>query len=292
MAEIAYQHKDITSKIFAESLKEKSFAVYGVNLPRIKEVFPTNLPQITANELRMDNLFLLEDGRLLIVDYESQYRPENMLKYANYLERVYRKYRKEYPDREIIMLVLYTSDVTRAQVKPVLDLGSLRIQIKAGFLSEIDSTKVLGQLQKKINRKEPLSDEEVMQLVILPLTVKGKRAKEKLLYQAVELSKNIIDENQQMETLAGIITFADKIVSRALSNQLKEWIKMTKVAQLFEEEKQEALKKQKVEVTIEVTKEVTKEVKRDIARKFKKSGIALEIIMDNTGLTKEEIEKL
>lgn len=42
---IAYQNKDIVSKIFAESLKEKSLNVYGLNVPKVVGVLPTNLRQ-------------------------------------------------------------------------------------------------------------------------------------------------------------------------------------------------------------------------------------------------------
>jgi len=55
---IAYQNKDITSKILAEKFTGKSLNVYGFNLPKIKEVLPTNLPAIQEDELRLDNLFL------------------------------------------------------------------------------------------------------------------------------------------------------------------------------------------------------------------------------------------
>lgn len=79
-SQIAYQNKDIYSKIFAEKLKGKSFQVYGVDLPQIKQIMPTNLPNIWVNELRMDHLFLLEDNTFLIVDYESAYKPENKIK--------------------------------------------------------------------------------------------------------------------------------------------------------------------------------------------------------------------
>lgn len=82
------QNKDITSKIFAEALKEKSFAVYGVETPRVKEIWSTNLPRIAVNELRMDNLFLLEDDTLAIFDYESKYEVKSKIKYVNYVNRV------------------------------------------------------------------------------------------------------------------------------------------------------------------------------------------------------------
>ena len=39
---IAYQNKDITSKFLAENFKGKTFRVYGLELPEIKNVLPTN----------------------------------------------------------------------------------------------------------------------------------------------------------------------------------------------------------------------------------------------------------
>ena len=84
--EIAYQNKDVASKVMAEEFEGKSFAVYGIDVPKIVKVEPTNLPAIEANELRMDNIFLLEDSTYAIVDYESEYRRENIFKYLGYVE--------------------------------------------------------------------------------------------------------------------------------------------------------------------------------------------------------------
>lgn len=42
--EIAYQNKDITSKVLAENFKGKTFRVYGLDLPEIRGVHPTNIP--------------------------------------------------------------------------------------------------------------------------------------------------------------------------------------------------------------------------------------------------------
>lgn len=71
---IAYQNKDI---LFGQTYKEKSFAAYGIDLPPIKELLPTSLPKISANEKDIDNLFLLEDGTYAIVDYESEFKKLN-----------------------------------------------------------------------------------------------------------------------------------------------------------------------------------------------------------------------
>ena len=43
---IVYQNKDVEFKMISETFKEKSFAAYGLDLPKIKAVLPTNLPAV------------------------------------------------------------------------------------------------------------------------------------------------------------------------------------------------------------------------------------------------------
>ena len=45
----------------AESLRGELFSVFGLDLPALVDIQATDLPAIEANELRIDNLFLLED---------------------------------------------------------------------------------------------------------------------------------------------------------------------------------------------------------------------------------------
>lgn len=64
MEGIAYQNKDILFKILGQTYKEMSFAAYGIDLPSIRALLPTDLPKISANEKSVDNLFLLEKVRM------------------------------------------------------------------------------------------------------------------------------------------------------------------------------------------------------------------------------------
>ena len=54
---------------------------------------------------------------------------------------------------------------------------------------------------------------------------------------AIDLAKQVDDERQQVFIIAGLLTAADKFIDKAYSNQVKEWLKMTQVARLYEEEK-------------------------------------------------------
>ncbi|MCR5776402.1 MAG: hypothetical protein K6G84_03165, partial [Lachnospiraceae bacterium] len=84
---IAYQNKDIMSKVLTEEFRGKSFEAYGVSLPKIVDSKPTELAAVEANELRLDRLFELEDKSYLIVDYESDYNEGKKYKYLGYIAR-------------------------------------------------------------------------------------------------------------------------------------------------------------------------------------------------------------
>ena len=72
---IAYQNKDIVSKLFGERMKGKPLSLFGLGTDlKVADVKPTNLPIVQARELRMDNLFELEDGSVAVLDYESEYK--------------------------------------------------------------------------------------------------------------------------------------------------------------------------------------------------------------------------
>ncbi len=236
MSEIAYQNKDIASKVFAEKFRDISLNVYGINLPKIVEVLPTNLPEISANELRIDNLFLLEDGRVAVIDYESSYKKRNHLKYLGYIYRILERYFGEgAADIQIVMIVIYTADVKRSEVKTGINVGAVVLKEEAAFLSELPSEKIRRKLNRKIKTGEDLSDEEIMEFILLPLSYK-KDQQGRAIENAINMAKEIKNEDIMVLILSGILVFSDKVIDDELSRKTKEWISMTKVGRLFAEE--------------------------------------------------------
>lgn len=287
---VAYQNKDITSKILGESLKNKSFAAYGLNIPRIVDVLPTNLPVIEANELRIDNLFLLEDGSLALVDYESTYADIDKIKYLSYIIRTLKRNMKaDKIPKKIRMIVIYTADIEPEQTRPRMDIGCLQFELEEAFLMNLESEEIETRLREKLKNKQALTEAEQMQFMILPLTYKGKAQKQACIRRCFELAKVIEQDEAQTFILAGMLVFADKVVTKEDSRAIKEWIMMTKVGQLFEEEKIEAVKK----AVDEATKEAAKEEKIKTAKKLLSRGFPIGDILEITEtLTFEEIEKL
>ncbi|MBC5707016.1 hypothetical protein H8S75_03495 [Hungatella sp. L12] len=252
MEEIAYQNKDITSKLMAKTLKGKSLSAFGLPELKIVDILPTNLPVIESNELRLDNLFLLSDGSLAIIDYESSFSRENFVKYLNYIARVIRRFaiRRELKDlKQLKMVVIYTADVERAEER--YDLGGLILVVESAYLIHLDGSQIYDRLKNKIDAGEKLTEEELMELMILPLTVKGKKRKQETIEKAVNLGKRLPDREGQLKVIAGILTFTDKIIDRVYAKKLEEEMQMTLVGQMLMEEGYQRGKEKGIQVFIQ-----------------------------------------
>ncbi|WP_104803323.1 hypothetical protein [Blautia marasmi] len=293
MGEIAYQNKDIVSKILGDGMKEKSFSVYGIPMSKVKEVLPVNLPAIEANEMATDNLFKLEDSSYAVIDYESTFSEKSKIKYVNHIARIVKKYGSNIRLR---MIVLCTSGIRH--INAVLDVGCLRLTVEPGYLSSINAEIILKTVRERIENREKLSDTEVMQLIILPLTEEKKEKQKVVLEEAVNLAKNIQDEEQQLFVLSGIITFSDKIIEPEFARQVEEWIRMTKVGRLFEEEKQQAvaavmdLLEQEKAITEQERAKKNQESLKVVSLKLLLKGSSPQEVSKATGLSLEEVKEL
>lgn len=274
MEGIVYQNKDILFKILGQTYKEKSFTAYGIDLPRIRALLPTDLPKISANEKSVDNLFLLEDGTYAIVDYESVYKRISKIKYLNYIARVMEKYYREDENFNLRLIVIYTGDVDYAE--PDLETACFTLHTEQAFLVHIDGRTALHEIQEKLHSGISLDNDDLMKLVILPLTVPGTEGKQKMLETVVELAEQLRDEEQRIFILSGVVVASDKFIQKEYMKQIRRKINMTQIGQMYEEEKIE-YGNQKV---------------RDMARAMLDEGIEIVKIMKITGLTEEELLRL
>ncbi|MEW5953343.1 MAG: hypothetical protein AB1815_06280, partial [Bacillota bacterium] len=64
-AEVTRQANDVIMKAVAETFKDRTLKIFGLNTPRITAVIPTVLPVVEIKENRTDYIFLLEDNTLL-----------------------------------------------------------------------------------------------------------------------------------------------------------------------------------------------------------------------------------
>ncbi len=217
---IAYQNKDIVSKLFGDRMKGKPLSLFGLGTDlKVVDVKPTNLPIVQARELRMDNLFELEDGSVAILDYESEYKKSNFTKYGRYIMDVADRYLKEGKEPDIHMMVLYTADIERAETS--FSRTACSIQTEASYLVKAPSEEWLKDVKAGI-ASQSITDEMMMHLVLLPLTYKGEERKQEAIKECVHLARRIPDKGQETFVLAGILTFTDKVINEKTRQYIKE----------------------------------------------------------------------
>ena len=294
MEAIAYQNYDITQKLSAEMLKNKSLAVYGRPDIRIKDLRPTNLPGVEANELRLDNLFVLADDTWALVDYESSFTAKDVVKYVNYIARILKRYLTQeggdFP--QIRLLIIFSADI-RGIRRKVLDVGCMKMKIDPVFLSGLNTRKIYRRLKSSLEEKHGLTDEEILEIIILPLTVEGGKNKKKMLKKTVELAKRIRDDEQRVRVLAGILTFSDKFIDAEDARRIKEEIRMNKVTKLIFDEGVEYGIERGIERGIEQgivrggQQKIVFQIRRKLNKNMKQKEIA-ELLEEN----EEQVERI
>ena len=108
-----------------------------------------------------------------------------------------------------------------------------------------------------------------MQLIILPITEKGKEEKRIRIRQVIEMGQKMDEEQEQAFLLANLLVISDKFIDEAESRELRRWLNMTKVARL-----------------------IAKDNSIEIAKKMVMKSIDDATIVDCTNLTYEELEAI
>ena len=265
--------------------------VFGLQLPKIKALKPTNLPAVEANELQMDNLFLLEDDSYLLVDYESVYREKNKVKYLGYLARLsQRLYNESGKFPAIRVLIIYTADVKRGTTRPVLDITSLQMNLLEVFLSEMDGESILDGIKHKLENGDTLNNDDLLRLMICPLTFTGRKAKVEATHRAILTADKITDEQTERFVFQMMQVVTNKFISEADAKKIREVIGMTKIDRIFEEEKRQAIAK--VEAEKEAEKKKALAEKEQCARRMLGLGVPDETVALGMGYTIEQVRAL
>ena len=152
--------------------------------------------------------------------------------------------------------------------------------MEQAFLSHIDGEAAFDTIRQKVGSGALLEDDDLMNLVILPLTIPGVEGKQAMLEKVVELAEQVKDNEQQIFILSGVIVASDKFINREYLEQIRRRINMTQLGQMYEKEKIEYANKKNRELTLEMAKSLLDD------------GVDLIKIMKATGLTENELLRL
>ena len=238
-----HQGKDVSCKFLADRFKDKTFAVYGLHLPAIKDFLPTEFPTVEASDRIADHVFLLEDGSYAIVDYESDFKPEKKLEYLEYATRLYRRYFDPNKPIKIRFIVIYTCKVKSAHSS--IDAGALRLDVEEAFMTHIDGDAEFERLKSKFRNGENFTDEDIMKLIILPITQTKNEDIVGMIDNVIEFAEEMKSKNTVAYTdicvfvLAAMSTALKNYVTKKHKEKIKEVIAMTSLLQDIAYEKEQ-----------------------------------------------------
>ena len=100
------------------------------------------------------------------------------------------------------------------------------------------------------------------------------------------------DPESSRKILAGMLVFANRIIELEIKEKVYRRLRMTIIGQMFEEEKQAAIKKNTEEVTQTVTQTVTMNTSLRIAENFLRQGDSVEKVAECTNLPLDRVKEL
>ncbi len=256
---ISYGAKDILYKLMGQLYKGKPLEILGVNdMPKIMDRLPRNFFENEVSEGGPNEIFILEDGSILLFGYEDEKNiDENMFIYLEVAVKVikrYYKHRGAFP--KVRMAIIYNSSVKEA--RNTLSFGDILICSESIFMNKLTAEKVLKELKEKV-LEDNLTQADKIKFIMLPL-MKSEHDDSNILRDCVQLAKSIKSERDEAIILNGIIESTDKFISEEEARELKELLEMTKIERLYNEERDLAVKNARKEEQLRIAKSLSRHI--------------------------------
>jgi hypothetical protein len=257
----ARNSKDIMQKYTSVLFRDATLEFYGIKTAKIKEMINVELPVIEVGESSMDFVFLLEDDSYLHYEFQTSYKKDDLIRFANYDWRLYAN-----DKRKITTVIIYSSDVKKADDS--LDIGCSIYAPSKVMMYEYDGNVIYSELESKLRTKQELTDIDMLNLIFLPL-MRNDIPKQELATKSIELANTIPDKDKRDACIASAMAFMNKYLSDEDKKRLLEGLKMADIVTMF----------------------ITDE-RIDIAKSLLSDDVPIKAIIKATGLDLETLKAL
>jgi hypothetical protein len=276
-ADISKHTKDLIQKHTAALLREIMPDFYGIKIGRVKELINPELPDVMVAGGGTDMVFLTDDDKYLHLGFESGKEKSDILKHLSYDARLTAR-----DGREVVTVIVYTSDVTTA---PTGIKGETLVYTPHIILmADYDGDTVYAELNAKITAGLLLKDKDILNLLFLPL-MRNTIPKNELVLRSVEMAKTIGNYAKREASMAAALALSYKHLNKSELEKVKEAMEMQEgidwLAGIIEERIKER--------TGESVKKAEESVKKDLARNMLQAGETVIRIAQYTKLDKEII---
>ena len=254
-------HEDIIMKAIMELFKGDAVKFFGLDT-EIVSATRTELLNIITQKNIDDWVLTTADGSFLHLEFQSTYDKKDI---SRFMVADAMLYHKEY--KPIKTIVVYSADVEESIT--TISAGSINYSIEAFYMKKLDGDNTYATLKAKIDAGEPLTKQDIMSVVFLPL-MKNSVDRVIRIEQSVELSKEISRKEEQDQIQAMLYMLAEKFISnKETLRKVKEMMTMGAIAEMIRDDERIA-----------------------IAKKMLQDGVGISVISKYTGLHESIIREM
>lgn len=254
-------------------MREQFFKLLGIEVGKIQELLPSDLPVVQTHDLEVDYLCKLENGTLLHLEFQTTTSEELIDRLMLYDSLINNKWKLP-----IVTYVIYGAGINDAI--DTKNYGSITYQVQNIYIGHRDGDHIFKQLWNKIENGEELTDEEMGNLVLLPL-MKSKKSRAEMTMDSAYIASKVKNQEKQNQILAFLLTISINYLNEDETEQLLGVMSMTKLYEKIVEKgyiegMEKGIEKGIIETAIRMLKE----------------GADIPFVMKVTGLSEQKINEL
>ncbi|GKU24278.1 DUF4351 domain-containing protein [Clostridium folliculivorans] len=210
-----------------EFFKDNAVKFFGINT-KITAPAETEIKNVDIKTNYTDYLFHTEDGGYLHFEFQTTDKKEDIKRFLYYDASLFYKEK-----RKVRTVVIYSADIDDAEVH--IDAGSIKYDIEAFYMKNLNGDEKLQMLKNKIRNKEKLDSEDILTLSFIPL-MKSKISKSQRSLEGIELANSIEEDDTKLQCLTLLYALFDKFGDSISKIRFKEVFSMTDIGKMIRED--------------------------------------------------------
>jgi hypothetical protein len=216
-------------KCLTGAFKDRMVEFFGIKIGKIIGVEPTVQAAIEVERRDMDHLFLIEDGTLLHLEYQSTPAGvEDLERFILYDLRVSKAWRQE----KNYMPKIRTVVIYPRGVKPGLtgiDIGTLQYAVENAVAGNKNAEEVLAGINEKIARNMGLDDLDKINLIFLPMMDSRQHTPEELAIESAAILRDKVAAPEDGYLIGCLMVMNSKLLDSKTMDRLWEVLIVTDV---------------------------------------------------------------
>ncbi|MBP2023431.1 hypothetical protein J2Z44_003268 [Clostridium punense] len=222
--------EDTVMKKAMEFFKDNAVKFFGISTKVVASA-ETEIKTIDIKNNSIDYLFHTENGELLHFEFQTTDKKDDLKRFLYYDASLY--YRE---NKRVRTMVIYSADIEEVQTE--IDIGTIKYSIEAFYMKNLDGDEKIEYLRNKINNKEHLTDEDILNLTFIPL-MKTKMSKSERALESIELASKIPESNEKLKCMSLLYALFEKFGDKESKKKFMEVFKLTEIGRMLREDGKE-----------------------------------------------------